>query len=125
MSQIVEMKTVTGIGKEFMELEPDFAQNSFVRTREKPSYWSQLGSNEQQEKGKAIIQDMVNEVSASAFRPLAGYGLPPPPRGNFVDHIFLEALRLARVLQHVSPLTMAALSCNSLLHTLPYKIFDN
>ena len=51
--------------------------------------------------------------------------LPPPPRGNFVDHIFLEAQCLARILQHVSPLTMAALSCNSLLHTLPYKIFDN
>ena len=50
-------------------------------------------------------------------RPLAGYGLPPPPRGNFVDHIFLEAQCLARILQHVSPLTMAALSCNSLLHT--------
>ena len=49
----------------------------------------------------------------------------PPPRGNFVDHIFLEAQCLAKILQHVSPLTMAALSCNSLLHTLPYKIFDN
>ena len=48
-----------------------------------------------------------------------------PPRGNFVDHIFLEAQCLARILQHISPLTMAALSCNSLLHTLPYKIFDN
>ena len=58
------------------------------------------------------------------IRPLAGYGLPPP-RGNFVDHIFLEAQCLAKILQHVSPLTMAALSCNSLLHTLPYKIFDN
>ena len=57
-------------------------------------------------------------------RPLAGYGLPPP-RGNFVDHIFLEAQCFAKILQHASPLTMAALSCNSLLHTLPYKIFDN
>ena len=57
-------------------------------------------------------------------RPQAEYGLPPP-RGNFVDHIFLEAQCLARILQHVSPLTMAALSCNSPLHTLPYKIFDN
>ena len=47
------------------------------------------------------------------YRPLAGYGLPPP-RGNIVDHIFLEAQCLARFLQHVSPLTMAALSCNSL-----------
>ena len=41
------------------------------------------------------------------IRPLAGYGLIPP-RGNFVDHIFLEAQCLARILQHVSPLTMAA-----------------
>ena len=57
------------------------------------------------------------------LRPLAGYGLPPPPRGNFVDHIFLKAQCLTRILQHVSPLTMAALSCNSLLLTLPYKIF--
>ena len=62
---------------------------------------------------------------ALRYRPLAGYGLPPPPRGNFVDHIFLEAQCLTRILQHVSPLTMAALSCNSLLHMLPYKIFDN
>ena len=60
-----------------------------------------------------------------ASRPLAGYGLPPPPRGNLVDHIFLKARCLARILQHVSPLTMAALSCNSMLHTLLYEIFDN
>ena len=58
-----------------------------------------------------------------AGRPQAGYGLPPL-RGNFVDHIFLKAQCLARILQHVSLLTVAALSCNSLLHTLPYKIFD-
>ena len=51
--------------------------------------------------------------------------LPPGGGGNFVDHIFLEAQCLARILQHVSPLTMAALSCNSLFHMLPYKIFDN
>ena len=56
---------------------------------------------------------------------MAGYGLPPPG-GNFVDQFFfVKAQRFARILQHVSPLTMAALSCNSLLHTLPYKIFDN
>ena len=57
-------------------------------------------------------------------RPLAGYGLPPP-RENFLDHIFLEAQCLVRILQHVRPLTMTALNCNSLLHTLPHKIFDN
>ena len=77
-----------------------------------------------------MLHPWVNEdggrgIRVKYFRPLAGYGLPPPPRGNFVDHIFLEAQCLARILQHVSPLTMAALSCNSLLHTLPYKIFDN
>ena len=45
--------------------------------------------------------------------------------GNFVDHIFYKAKCLARILQHVSLLVMAALTCNSLLHTLPHKIFDN
>ena len=59
----------------------------------------------------------------SRYRPLAGYGLLP--QGDFVDHIFLKAQHLARLLQHVSPLTMAALSFNSQLYTLPYKIFDN
>ena len=67
----------------------------------------------------------MKDVGGGGYRPLTGYGLPPPPRGNFVDHIFLEAQCLERILQHVSPLTMAAVSCNSLLHTLPYKIFDN
>ena len=72
------------------------------------------------------LQDAAHDVLPSKpFRPLAGYGLPPPPRGNFVDHIFLEAQCLTRILQHFSPLTMAVLSCNSLLHTLLYKIFDN
>ena len=69
-----------------------------------------------------VYYQMVFKIKA--HRPLAGYGLPPP-RGDFVDHIFLEAQCLARILQYVSPLTMAALSCSGLLHTLPYKIFDN
>ena len=47
------------------------------------------------------------DLWSSLFRPLAGYGLPPP-RGNFVDHIFLVAQCLASILQHVSLLTMAA-----------------
>ena len=74
-----------------------------------------------------MIVDPCAEVLTSFL--LIGHWLDmvylPPPRGNFVDHIFLEAQCLARILQHVSPLTMAALSCNSLLHTLPYKIFDD
>ena len=67
---------------------------------------------------------LTQKSKITSYRPLAGYGLPPP-RGNFIDHIFLKAQCLARILQHVSPLTMAALSCNSLLHKLPHKIFDN
>ena len=72
MSQVIEMKTVTGIGIEFIEPEPEFAQKAFVRSIEKPSYWSQLGSSknrtvEQQEEGKALVQSMVNEVSSSAL----------------------------------------------------------
>ena len=42
MSQVVEMKTVKGIRLDFMELEPGYAPNSFVRTIENPSYWSCL-----------------------------------------------------------------------------------
>ena len=70
-----------------------------------------------------VVRGDQKLCNRSPYRPLAGYGLPPP-RGNFVDHIFIEAKCLARILQHVSPLTMAALSCNSLLETLPYKIFN-
>ena len=67
---------------------------------------------------------LTNMYPAGQDRRLAGYDLPPPRR-NFVDHIFLKAQCRARILQHASSLTMAALSFNSLLHTLPYKIFDN
>ena len=42
----------------------------------------------------------------------------PHPRGNFVDHDFLEASCLASFLQHVSPLAMEALPSNSPLHML-------
>ena len=71
ISHLVEMKIITRIGLDFMEPEPDYVQNSFVRPIEKPSYWSQLGSsknrsNAQQEEGKAIKQDILNEVSASS-----------------------------------------------------------
>ena len=72
MSQVVEMKTFTGIGIDFVEPEPEFAENAFVRSLEKPSYWTQLGSSknrtaEQQEEGKEVIQNMVNEVTSSAL----------------------------------------------------------
>ena len=45
----------------------------------------------------------------------------PPPRGNFVDHDFLEASCLVSFLQHVSPLAMEALPSNSPLHMLPIQ----
>ena len=44
-----------------------------------------------------------------------------PPRGNFIDHDFLEALCLASFLQHVSSLAMEALPSNSPLHMLPIQ----
>ena len=44
-----------------------------------------------------------------------------PPRGDFVDHDFLEASCLASFLQHVSPLAMEALPSNSPLHMLPIQ----
>ena len=37
------------------------------------------------------------------------------PRGSFVDHDFLKAQCLRSILQHVSPLAVGALCCNSLL----------
>ena len=39
----------------------------------------------------------------------------PPPRGSFVDHVFLKAQCHRSILQHVSPLAVGALGCNSLL----------
>ena len=76
-----------------------------------------------------VMFDFALEVWFSIHRPLAEYGLSAQMqsrmstrgsfRGNFEDHVFLNAQCLASIL------IMAALSCNSLLHTLPYKIFDN
>ena len=68
-----------------------------------------------------------------SIRPLTRYGLPPTSVcvcggggcGEFCRPYFYKAKCLARILQHVSLLVMAALTCNSLLHTLPHTIFDN
>ena len=62
-------------------------------------------------------------INVKTNRPVARYGLPPPPRhrGNFVDQDFLEASCLASFLQHVSPLAMVALPSNSPLHMLPIQ----
>ena len=48
-------------------------------------------------------------------RPVARYGLPPQPQGNF------EASCFASFLQHVSPLAMVALPSKSPLHMLPIQ----
>ena len=55
----------------------------------------------------------VGSVNSDLIEAIVGHWLDMvylPPRGNFVDHIFLKAQCLARILQHLSPLTMAALS---------------
>ena len=45
-----------------------------------------------------------------------------PPRGNFVDHIFLKAQCIVRILQHVSPLTMAAVTACYIRYPTKYFI---
>ena len=39
--------------------------------------------------------------------------------------IYPQQIQLARILQYVSYLAMTMLPCNSLLHMLPLKTFDN
>ena len=47
---------------------------------------------------------------------------PPPPRGNFVHYDFLKLHYIRHKIKDVSPLRVAALTCNSPLYTLPPKI---
>ena len=51
---------------------------------------------------QGAMKQLFNSLPKCLVLPLAGYALPSPPRGNFVDHIFLEAQCLARILQHVA-----------------------
>ena len=44
---------------------------------------------------------------------------PPPPRGNFVHYDFLKLHYIRHKIKYVSPLRVAALTCNSTLYTLP------
>ena len=69
------------------------------------------------------LQYVLTKFELKGNRPLAGYGLHPS-KGDFVDYIFLEAQCLGRILQKVSPLTRAALSCNSLLYEGQSKITE-
>ena len=52
---------------------------------------------------------------------------PPPPRpgGILLTIFFLKPNVLRGFCNMSGSLTMAALSCNSLLYTLSYKLFDN
>ena len=56
-----------------------------------------------------------------SFRPWAGYR-PPPPRGNFVHYDFLKLHYIRHKIKYVSPLRVAALTCNITLYTLPPEI---
>ena len=50
---------------------------------------------------------------------------PPPPRGNFVHYDFLKLHYIRHKIKDVSPLRVAALTCNSMLYTLSSKIALN
>ena len=50
---------------------------------------------------------------------------PPPPKGNFVHYDFLKLHYIRHKIKDVSPLRVAALTCNSTLYTLPPKIASN
>ena len=50
---------------------------------------------------------------------------PPPPRGNFVHYDFLKLHYIRHKIKDVSPLRVAALTCNSTIYTLPPKIALN
>ena len=53
------------------------------------------------------------------IRLLARGSIAPPPPGNFADIPYLkEQFKLSRI-RDVCTLSVGALSCNSLLHTLP------
>ena len=60
------------------------------------------------------LQDIV--VLALAIEP------PPPPRGNFVDYDLLKLHYIRHKIKDVSPLRVAALTCNIKLYMLPPKI---
>ena len=48
-----------------------------------------------------------------------------PPRRNFVHYDFLKLHYIRHKIKDVSPLRVAALTCNSTLYTLPPKIALN
>ena len=50
---------------------------------------------------------------------------PPPHRGNFVHYDFLNLHYIRHKIKDVSPLRVAALTCNITLYTLPPNITLN
>ena len=50
---------------------------------------------------------------------------PPPPRGNFVHYDFLKLHYIRHKVKDVSPMRVAALTCNITLYMLPPKIALN
>ena len=46
---------------------------------------------------------------------------PPPPRGKFVHYDFLKLHYIRHKIKDVSPLRVAALTCNITLYMLPPK----
>ena len=71
MSRVIEMKTGTGIGIDFIEPDPDIAQNLFVSKRELHLTGHSLvlqkknNRTNKQEEGNVIKQDMIIVVSIS------------------------------------------------------------
>ena len=47
--------------------------------------------------------------------------VPPPTRGNFVHYIFQILYYIRHKMKYVSPLRVAAFTCNIMLRTLPPK----
>ena len=88
-----------------------------------------------------LIQSLISSLDANSViqlplnrnnkpedqpdRPWAGYRPPSPPRGNFVHYDFLKLHYIRHKIKDVSPLRVAALTCNSTLYTLPPKIALN
>ena len=50
---------------------------------------------------------------------------PPPPRGNFVHYDFLKLHYIRHKIKDVSPLRVAALTCNITIYTLPPELALN
>ena len=76
----------------------------------------------------ALNFDLSTKHSCQSCINLVGLELaidPLPPRGNFVHYDFLKLHYIRHKIKDVSPLRVAALTCNITLYTLPPKIALN